>query len=438
MRASHPLRTLRARWRKIKTVHRTAISTVLAGALVIFAIYTAFYHFRDIGFFEGVVDNAMDQRMFFHADTGDMVPPPTLLDFGDGTLKALGDPIVVPPRHLAGAVERVAAMRPKALFVDLDVSYLGSTGEAASLAAVLVRVADSGVPVLLEREVLPGDAKDGRGRLRSTLLDRVVNAHPNLAWVSTNFPPSQDGLIRHIRPWEVVQLGDRPVALPSAALMLHLADRTGGLGGAKRSFAAAIRESGAVAPNRLAFRTASGQLALDSRANTRIDYQLKWEDAPHLTSIPALPLLDPRRTLDPELFAGRIVILGSTAGFRDYAPTPLERMPGPWIHANAIHAWLTLGPDPGLRFWRGALFIVPVTMAVAFAMTALLWRVPSRFRSRVRGIMPFVVTALFWLLFQLLGTPSISVGLLVVTFVVIRLIIFAEKRFDWHIRRSHS
>ena len=118
------------------------------------------------------------------------------------------------------------------------------------------------------------------------------------------------------------------------------------------------------------------------------------------------------RDVDPEPFAGRIVIIGSSAGYRDFVQTPLKRMPGALAHANAIHAWLAFGPDPGINYWRGALFVVPFTALAALLVVLAIFSLPRRFRPAARTARPFVMTTLLACL-SLVRRPSASVGLLV-------------------------
>jgi hypothetical protein len=436
------LRRFRRIWGRLKPVHRTIILTGGFAAIFVFVIYTVFYHARYTGIFDEAINSRLDQRMYLHGDVEEAPQPPLLLDFDAETMARLGDPIVVPPRDIATALYRLAGLRPKAVLVDLDLSYLPAGADLGAIAAGLTRLANAGIPVLLARDVLPGRNGARLGRLRPTPLDALVARHPNLIWVSTHFPPSNDGVVRTMTIVETVLHDGRRRALPSAPLVLLALERTGSLSAAKRALAAGIRGRAACAvgepPTRLALCWPGGRLVIDLENNRRIDYRLSWEHPAQETSIPAWPMARDPRPPDPELFAGRTLILGSTAGISDRAQTPLEAMPGPWIHANAIHAWLTYGPDPGLSYWFGAVFMMLVTVPVALAMAALiLWLAPHR-RAAAREAIPLFLSVLFWIVFQYFGAPSVSVGLFVVSYAIMRIITFVEKRFEPHIGRRRA
>jgi CHASE2 domain-containing sensor protein len=420
-------------WQALRPVYRTTIYTMAVAMAVVFAIYTIFYLARFNGFVADAIDSAYDQRMAIDANIpGAEAPPPVLIDFDDTTMARLGDPAFVPPAAEASIIDTLVALRPRAVFFDLDLSYLRDEAQIRPIAAALTRLADSGVPVLLARDILPPLTEGAPRRLRPTPLDPVVAAAPNLMWVDGSVSRDRiDGVARRIPVIDTATLGGPPVPLPSPALVLFVLERTGSLAETERIILAAAQgraPCGAGGPPRsIVICTPRGNTTIDLNNHRRIDYRLGWNSS---AALPAYPLLAHGRDVDPEPFASRIVIIGSSAGYRDFVQTPLKRMPGALAHANAIHAWLAFGPDPGISYWRGALFVVPFTALAALLVVLAIFSLPRRFRPAARTAAPFVMTILFWLAFHLFGAPSASVGLLVVAYFMVAVIAFFERHFE--------
>ena len=422
-------------WRKLPSAIRTLLLTAALASAIVLAVFTTFFALRNIGFFANVIDSGMDQRLALNAgvDIG-AAQRPTLLDFDDYTLAGMGDPISVPPQTLASVLGRLQFARPRLVFLDLDISAIRSAQDIATVQAGLLGLARAGIPVLLARDVLPGPERAGPGRFRETSFDDLVAHEPNLMWVGTKLLTGSDGVVRNLAIVESASLGSRLLTVPSATLATLLVTQFGSLPLARQALAAAVAGNqpcgGGGQPGRLTICLQHGQLNIDLEENNRIIYRMPWLTTQEVQSIPALPLVRSVRAFDLEPLTGHIVIIGSTAGFRDYAQTPLGRMPGPWIHANAIYAWETSGPDPGVGYLSGVVVVVPLTVFITLLMVSIILRAPKRLRATVRASSPFVVTALFWIFFQLFGAPSASIGLLAVTYVITALIALVEKRME--------
>jgi len=417
---------------KLKPVHKVTALTVLASIVLIFAFYSFFYVNRDSGYFSDILNGVYDRylqlnRSGLDGDRGQ----PVVVDFDDATMRSLGDPVLVPPQAEALVLQRLAAQRPRLVFFDLDLTYL-SGDEARIVGQALSQLAESGIPVLLARDVLP-DTNGANGRYRASPLDALVAASPNLTWVTPMlWADENDGVTRHFHVVSSAALHGRQTVLPSPALAVLLFDVTGSLPAAERAFADGLAGRATCMPDRapprwLVICTGRGNAAIDMQSPARIAYRFGWDPG---EALPAQTLLRHADRFDQTVLRDRIVVIGSSAGGRDFAHTPLKRMPGLMIHANAMHAWLTSRPDRGLSFWWGAGFVVPFATAVALFMVVVIRWTPERFRSALRTAIPFILTMIFWAIFQLLDAPAIAVGLFPVAFMLFAVIALAERWFE--------
>jgi len=438
-------------WRPAPSSVRAALAVSLLPALAAALAYLFFYAAHDRGFFARIVDPALDQRMALLADrpAAQSRPPVVMLDFDDRTMAALHDPVTVPPPKLAAALDRLSEARPWAVLIDLDVAYLPEGPDLRLVARSLSNLAKRKIPVLLARDLLPPLPGQGLGRWRPTPLSGPVDSSPNLIWVATSLAAGQDGVTRHFPTMQAGLLDQssgegrvsQPRVLPAAAVVALLLRQEGSLPRAKRALDPA--EGGSSCAYRTDRSATRGTVVC--RGDRPLELELTPDAAIRLTRswpaggivYPALGLLRRDAPVDLGAFADRLVVVGSSAGSRDFTQTPLGPMPGAFVHVNILRSWLGKGPEEPFSFWSGLAVMLLATSLIGFLFHLIMRTLPRNHRPRARFLAPPLLAGTFWLFF-LIWTPSVSIGLVALIYVLVSVITVVQKKVERHPSTRHA
>lgn len=369
---------------------------VMAGLFAILA-FLPIHFLRYTPLVGGASDAALDFVMRMQADRGARSTGPgvTVVDIGDAEYAALDRPTVLPRDKLGTMLERIAAFGPKLIILDVDVSWpdsaehpgVPSKGEEG-LRTVLGKLARGrGGPILLVREALFNEIGKP-AYLRPSPYDSVVDAKGRVQYVSAAII-NPDGVTRRLQPWYPFCRGATATVLPGVQLAAKVA-----LSGSDPA-AAFRRLQDQLVPARVSCRPndglrnrtpdslnlLTGRTAREWRTGDsadRILYRFGWNTGRMLSAamsvIPAQPLLDHRGTTSPDFFRNRIVIIGTSASAeRDILRTPLGRMPGVFVIANAVRGTLAEGPSDEEGLVVG-LMVALAMSAVTFSVWLLLRR----------------------------------------------------------------
>lgn len=320
------------------------------------------------------------------AGAGRAAIPVTLIDFDAATMAALGAPERVPRAALAGLVDLLAAKPGAGALIDLDLSRPDGEGDAA-LRAALARWPASAPPLALALRFR------GEGEALAAAPPSVAEAlagKPNLRLAASLALTDGDGVVRRWRLDQPVCKGEATV-YPSPQLV-----------------AASARRAPADLDAYLAWRTREACAKRGSEAPTlprdpalkapvwprnpareaAISYLFGPQDdaAGLFRRVPARSLFDaqgvalaPARVADA-LFSGRFVIVGASHDDAfDAHMTPLGRMPGAVVAANAVAgAPAILDAAPLGAFGKTGL---------AMAVFAVMAAASARLRASVAGVL---------------------------------------------------
>lgn len=309
------------------------------------------------------------------AGAGRAAIPVTLIDFDAATMAALGAPERVPRAALAGLVDLLAAKPGAGALIDLDLSRPDAGGDAA-LRAALARWPANAPPLALALRFR------GEGEALAASPPSVADAlagKPNLRLAASLALTDGDGVVRRWRLDQPVCKGEATVypspQLVAASARRPPADLDAYLDWRARS---ACGKRGGEAPG----------WPRNPAREAAISYLFGPQDdaAGLFRRVPARSLFDaqgvalaPAKVADA-LFAGRFVIVGASHDDAfDAHMTPLGRMPGAVVAANAVAgAPAILDAAPLGAFGKTGL---------AMAFFAVMAAASARLRASVAGVL---------------------------------------------------
>jgi CHASE2 domain-containing sensor protein len=281
--------------------------------------------------------------------------PVTIVDIDAATHQAWGAPAITPRDKLYALIDKISALGPIAIVVDIDLAATPAR-DVASLTGFLGqrRGADrSSLPdLLLVRRLAPGDDRNAASALLSQIDPRIeaaVRGATNVQWVSALVIPEDDATVRQWRAFHALCAEAPPRALPSIALAVETLRRAGPKDNAVleprlREEAAKVCSGTAVShPALIAPRIPDYAIP--------VPYMFGWssESAPYFqtTDTPSgrRPLLvrmsardvDAAPVLARDPFERRVVLIGAShPDSQDFRRTPLGTMPGVYILANIV------------------------------------------------------------------------------------------------------
>lgn len=430
-------------WRRhfaARPLQRFVTLVLIVPFLVATASYTAFFAGSELELFASIADDAAGRHMALWANsTAPRRNARTiaLLDFDDRTFADLGDPVLVPPPEIAKAFKRLAGAKPWAVVVDIDLSYVQEPQDVAALREGLISLARSGALILLVRPPIVPSTDGGRRRFRPSPLDPLVSDLRGTLWATGSVPVAQDGVVREFKPLATGELNARAVTLPSAPLAIRILAAQGDAGSTEEVLDAGIagrsRCLSRSAPEAV-FCTRRGPIVVERDGRAKIEYTFTWEDLPapseqypiigpsgaraQILRMPTGPLLKKPDEVHTGAFEQSVVFISASAGGRDEAQTPLGPMPGAFALANAVRAWLEFGIPRRSTYLRGLIVVLALSLILTFvALAAMHWS-KGRYRF-MEAQLATLLTAILWMLFYFSRGGSLSVGILVSSYVMI-------------------
>lgn len=335
--------------------------------------------------------------------------PVTLIDIDSETMALYGAPDRAPRDLLAGLLHLAAEKKPRGVFLDIDLGKAGvdAAADGQLRAALSGWPADAPVLVLSRRFV---ESPPRAGEAKSTLAPQpmafaeAVAGKGNIRQAASLALVDSDSVLRRWRLSQTVCDGGRGVTFASPQLIAaslsaepHALDAY--LDWRSRRICAHDTAAPPAWPRNAASETNIAFLFSGEPGAPTPTLAMKGRETPAFRRISARSLLDARRAILParavsdELFASRLIIIGAShADAHDLHLTPLGRLPGAVVVANAIVSAPAILNSLGLGpFGR--------TLA-AFALFAALAAMSLRFRAVVAGV---IVALACLILLPLLG-----------------------------------
>jgi CHASE2 domain-containing sensor protein len=425
----------RKRLPRIGSIREAWLSALLLPVIFVAMVYSASYLLSDLRLFADPVQSALDQRMTISADTRGPDTMMTFVDFDDRSLAGLGDPALVPIEAAAHVLRQLIRAAPRAILVDLDLSYVRDPGDLKALRELFAEAREARIPLLLVRDALP-PFDDRPMRYRETPLEVDVANSPNMMWVGA-VPAGSDDIVRFMPAVQGAAYRGKQRQLPAPALALDLIERSGSALAARAIFRDSIAGAsscGSGSREYWTLCTPGGAIRALPHPGERIEFALGWPGVDDRLPVRSALSLTTASAFDPSVFTGRFAIVGTSAARRDQAATPIGRMPGAMVHANAIHSWRTHGPGYSRRYLPGLALAMILTALCALVIVLAIRAFPSRFRGTARDWAPPAMTALFWFVFYLAPVPA-TAGLIAVVYIATTMVAFGERRLERAQRR---
>lgn len=362
-------------------------------------IYGLILLLGQFGFFSAMRDHFRDQLMRIDLTLPHDVQVPRGFIFvaiDDQAYRDWGSPAMLPRDRLADLLHVSLISNPALVILDVDLgrSQPEHDEDLQALFEQLDAQADDGEPgphiILVRRLERPPGQMDGPFVLPESRYDDIVARSPRLHWAVHGLSVAADGLVRRVRHWEPVCYQDRPMLLPSAALLAAYSITNGDNTLNADGLAHELATLGL--PD-----CASGQMPDGGHATVwigehRVDLDAAEPGQAIVFSLPAtlstdqnypvnrrgdeeyyvLTMLDAQMLGDPRvidtgtpLLSNRIVIIGGTyADGRDSWLTPIGSMPGALVLINSIFSLWQHGTVPELSIVYRVLIMAGICIVI--------------------------------------------------------------------------
>ncbi len=397
--------------KQVKSIPWTKIALTISTALICaIALYGLSYATRDLTRFGDLADQAVDRALALSADSDEIPLGPRIvvIDFNDRTLSKLGNPPLIPPSSLALAIEQTVEMQPRAVMIDIDLSWISEADDVERLNNALESSERAGVVLLLSRVRYPNAVDGRRDVFPPTAFDSAVRESATANWVSAEAIQSGDGIVRSIAPFVEGYANGQLVRVPAPHLILALKGDEADLAGARARFGAGADEK--------VFLAGAQKIDLSQRENSIVRFTDSWppKSGHRISVLPATPLIEQSGPIDDSLIKDSIVVIGSSGSLQgDMHETPLGPMPGAFIIANAIGSWQAGGPQVGWSFLLGGLIVLAGALAVSAMVSLSMVICPTRFRDKLKNFLPGTAVTLIWITAQFTGV-AVDIGWLMI------------------------
>lgn len=346
-------------------------------------------------------------------------PSFVVLDIDEATYQAWGEPLMTPRDKLLQLIKMATDTEKQAKIVMIDVELSYRTDRSQPLdhpnnqadkalydffenyAETCKGNENCPYPyIFLTRLSRPSLETNRPYREQVTsFLDPVVTPEHRIYWAATLFDLESDQVMRRWHLWQATCRGDMATVLPSMQLLAKAVH--------DNSLPRKLAELAQYKPDCRIRGNFEINHSEEARLNSRILYRIPWslQDNEKLPMVNGHTILDSvsvktltedtAKTVDASFFKDRIVIIGgSYEASRDIYATPLGKMPGSWVLANATHSLLQHGelePAKKLKYLAEGFLIL--LMSVVFACFSLPWGVIATLIAFTIVIIP----ASFWL-----------------------------------------
>jgi len=338
-------------------------------------------------------------------------PPFVLLDIDEATYQSWGEPLITPRDKLLQLIKTATENQAKIVMIDVDLNYLTDRSqpldhpnnqadyELYQFFEKYQETCGQECPYIFltrhsRRSLDPTQPRREQGQ---SFLDPVVIAERRIYWAATLFDVESDQVMRRWHLWQTTCNGDAGDILPSMQFLAKAVH--------ENNFQQKLVELAEHKPDCRIRGDLARNHPEEARLNNRILYRIPWHlkegeqlstvDDGHLLleSVSVKTLLERSDKLTGNAFKGRIVIIGgSHEGSRDSYATPLGKMPGIWVLANATHSLLQHGEFESSEKWQKYLvegFLI-VFMSIVFACLSTPLGILASFTL-------LIIPASFWL-----------------------------------------
>lgn len=212
------------------------------------------------------------------------------------------------------------------------------------------------VPIILTRN------------FNNTKIENNLNEIKNIYWALPIFHEEADGKIRRFKLWEPVIPENGDEVIPSIPLLANALT--------KKDKGEVGKECDFHHPTPICFyskslqKTTGGSVVGD--IFHRIIYRFPWNNAgitsPPLTMVSAKNFNEKKDEYKKKIKNEIVIIGGSYKESKDFRETPLGRMPGCLVIANAIHS-LQIENDSSLPWWAIILALTGTVLLIALAFS---------------------------------------------------------------------
>lgn len=277
--------------------------------------------------------------------------PVTLIDVDAETMALYGAPDRAPRDLLAGLIDLAGQKRPRGVFLDIDIGKPGVDAEAdAKLRAVLAGWRADAPVLALSRRFVETPGRDGKTALAPApfAFAEAAAGRANIRQAASLALVDADSVVRRWRLTQAVCEGATGVAFPSPQLVAASLDAApqaldAFLDWRGRAVCAQDKTAAPAWPRNPADEANIAFLFSGAPGAPAPAIERAGRETLVFRRIPARSLLDARRNVLPpravadDLFVDRFVVIGAThAEAHDAHLTPLGRLPGVVILANAI------------------------------------------------------------------------------------------------------
>lgn len=353
--------------------------TLAALVVIVFAVSGAI---RQFDWADRLVESPFNMDTAYRAIAhgwfeSDRTVPVTLVDIDAETYRGWGTPPITPRDQLTQMLEVVTRAQPATVIVDIDLSWGDAARGDEDAGSLRLRrfLEQYRGPALLifPKRIEPG--VDAGSRMVASPLDDVFASNEHVTWAHASFETGDGGAVRGWQDWLAVCTSSGTTWLPSVAASVLIANPPHGIArpvapGTQSSCAAEI----------VSGQEAQQLLVGPALSNTR--QRTPQHDA---QVISASFVLDPAVARnDAQLFAGRVVFIGSThPGSGDFWLTPSGVRPGVELLANTVrYAPLQRTPQSA-------------TQRLAYrGLSLLLFGMFIYFEHKLRGSLAYVAATL--------------------------------------------
>ncbi len=382
------------RWHRLSAAKRRFFRHLTTNLLIGLAIAVALHHFHASPLLHPFDDAALDWAMRMYRGTAPPAGarPIAFIDIDEASWRNWGEPLITPRDRLAALVRHAADGGAAAIVLDMDLSRPGGAGDAALATALAAWLPDATgaapalPPLILARtfRLPPPDGPHSLPEERATPFDDLAARAPGVHWGAPLFQQDADGQVRRWNLWTAT-CGTDGVPLVRASIQLLLAGLLDGDATQRAALTRALegvvpadcgQADAGSAPGRAAEHreghgeeaadghhpAAAGKTRLGARevhlrpqaTAERVVYQIPWhlaegESRPTVEhdgrAVPVLavrPAAAVAGATDPASAAwlkGHVAIIGASfQEARDSYMTPIGRMPGALIVANAVQS----------------------------------------------------------------------------------------------------
>lgn len=370
-------------WHNLSHFCRHALCNLLVGLIITLSLIP-FHHTDTYRWLEDISIDWVIKMLRANPPTDQTTPSFVILDIDEATYRHWDKPLITPRDNLLQLIKIATEKQAKIVMVDIDLSDLTDRSQPLDhpnnqadkalyeFFKEYQKNCGQNCPyIFLARRSYPSLNPEQPYREQSrSFLDPVVTPERRVYWASTLFDLESDQVLRRWHLWQPTCNGEDGNVLPSMQFLAKAVHHN--------QIQQELEELAHHKPDCKNLNSLEESHSAEAHLGRRILYRIPW----HLESNERLPNMANDRMLLERFsvktliegiakpsgysFQEQIVIIGgSYADGRDIHATPLGKMPGIWVLANATHSLLQgeLKQYKVLKYLAEGLLIVIMTFA---------------------------------------------------------------------------